>query len=251
MIKDQMTYDFVYSMYKNLISDSLTFYRKFLKFDFPKNEKRLTLMTRLWGTQILESIFILNYLHKSLPLEGDVCEFGVAQGATSAFIANEISHTNKKLWLFDSFKGLPKPSEKDLLQDDIFNLGDIKKYEGTMACEIEQVIERLSEINFPTEKTIIIPGFIEQTIKEASHLTASVCFAYVDFDFYEPSLIALEFLNTVLAVKGYIVIDDYKFFSSGIETAVKDFLNKYETKYKIIVPDETIGRFCILQKIKR
>jgi hypothetical protein len=36
---------------------------------------------------------------------------GIAQCATSALIANEISSSKKNLWLFDSFKGLPKPTE--------------------------------------------------------------------------------------------------------------------------------------------
>jgi O-methyltransferase len=40
--------------------------------------------------------------------------------ATSALLANEIRSTERTLWLFDSFKGLGKPSEKDLLIDDIF-----------------------------------------------------------------------------------------------------------------------------------
>ncbi len=74
------------------------------------------------------------HLNRALGLDGDVCEFGVAQGATSALIANEIRGTEKDLWLFDSFEGLPKPTDHDILIDDIFNLGSIDRYQGTMAC---------------------------------------------------------------------------------------------------------------------
>lgn len=69
-------------------------------------------MAKLLGTQISEAMYILVFLHRSLELDGDVCEFGVAQGATSALLANEIRTTQKNLWLFDSFKGLPKRNGK-------------------------------------------------------------------------------------------------------------------------------------------
>jgi len=88
-------------------------------------------MVQLMGTQLSEALHVVAHLNRTLHLEGDVCEFGVAQGATSALIANEIRETNKKLWLFDSFEGLPRPTEQDILIDDIFNLGSIEKYQGS------------------------------------------------------------------------------------------------------------------------
>ena len=73
-------------------------------------------------------------------MSGDICEFGVAQGTTSALMSNEIKGLKERnLWLFDSFEGLPMPTEKDQLKDDIFSLGSIEAYKGTMACGIDQV----------------------------------------------------------------------------------------------------------------
>src|SRR6185369_461009 len=89
------------------------------------------LMYRLDGTQISESLYILNALKETRLIAGDVCEFGVAQGFTSAMLGYNIKSTNKKLWLFDSFKGLPQPSSKDKLINDIFNLKSMDAYEGT------------------------------------------------------------------------------------------------------------------------
>ena len=62
-----------------------------------------------------------------------MCEFGVAEGETSAVIANEIAESKKSFHLFDSFEGLPKPTAKDKLKDDLFSLGSIEAYAGTMA----------------------------------------------------------------------------------------------------------------------
>ena len=105
-------------------------------FPNPVPEGRSELLAKLLGTQLSEAVYIINYLHRSLKLPGDVCEFGVAQGATSALLANEIRDTDKLLWLFDSFAGLPKPTEKDTLIHDIFGLGTIESTQGTMAYEL-------------------------------------------------------------------------------------------------------------------
>ena len=102
--------------------------------DLPDTPGRHELTTQLLGTQASEALFVVLHLNRALGLDGDVCEFGVAQGATSALIANEIRGTEKDLWLFDSFEGLPKPTDHDILIDDIFNLGSIDRYQGTMAC---------------------------------------------------------------------------------------------------------------------
>lgn len=144
--------------YVNLIKEMEGMFSELVFPELPPCGHRAELAAKLLGTSVIEAMYILEFLNKSLKLEGDVCEFGVAQGATSVLLANEIRTTPKNLWLFDSFKGLPKPSEKDLLIDDIFNLGSMDKYEGTMCCEVEEVITRLKEISFPFSRVKIIPG---------------------------------------------------------------------------------------------
>src|SRR3989442_4580284 len=120
-------------------------YRQFVFPGLPGNTseggtRRHELLAQLEGTQLGEAFYLLDALHRSLSLGGAVCEFGVAQGATSALIANEIRGSGKSLWLFDSFKGLPRPGAKDVLIDDIFSLGSIEKYAGTMAHGQDEVL---------------------------------------------------------------------------------------------------------------
>ena len=115
--------------------------------DFPYSpvfdQARYNLMMHLLGTTPGQAFFILHNLHRSINISGDVAEFGVAQGATSALLAHEIINCDKRLHLFDSFKGLPKPTENDVLLDDFFELGSMDKYEGTMVESIEGVKDRL------------------------------------------------------------------------------------------------------------
>ena len=60
-----------------------------------------------------------------------------------------------------------------------------------------------------------------------------VCFAYLDFDFYEPTLAGLRFLDDKLEIGGHILVDDYGFFSSGAKTAVDEFTKENKNKYII------------------
>ena len=112
------------------------------------NDKLLNLLLDLKGTSLVEGLYIANSLIKVSNLNGDVCEFGVAQGKTSKLIGYIINNLNKKLFLFDSFKGLPKPTKEDELKDDIFNLKNISNYEGKMSHKEEKVLSELETINF-------------------------------------------------------------------------------------------------------
>jgi O-methyltransferase len=135
-------------------------YRQFVFPDLPKRAAREILLNDLIGTTISEAIYILQSLHQSLRVLGDICEFGVAQGATSRLLAAEIMPLgDRKLWLFDSFEGLPAPSSEDKLIHDIFKLGTMERYAGSMASPETLVLEKLAGINFPAERTKIKKGW--------------------------------------------------------------------------------------------
>ena len=216
------------------------------------NENRPKLLARLLGTSPSEAYFIIQALAQTKNLEGDVCEFGVAQGETSALIANEIAASNKILHLFDSFAGLPKPSEKDKLKDDIFLCGDIQAYEGKMRCPEDMVMARLQAISFPAERYVIHKGLFDRNLLDIErNLPQKVSFAYVDFDFYEPIKLALEFIDPLCPSGAIIIVDDYDFFSTGAKTAVDEFLqeiNSSKVRYNCLIPKTEYGYFAVLTK---
>jgi O-methyltransferase len=218
----------------------------------PANEIRPRLLARLLGTLPSEGYFIVQALAQSENINGDVCEFGVARGQTSALIANEIAFSgNKILHLFDSFEGLPKPSEKDQLKDDIYSLGNMESYTGTMSYPEDMVRARLKAISFPLQRYIIHKGFIEQLLPKDGNLPKEVSFAYVDFDFYEPIKLALEFLHKITPCGAIIIVDDYDFFSTGPKTAVDEFIQEKNTHfmlYESFVPNTRYGYFAVLTK---
>jgi O-methyltransferase len=215
------------------------------------NEIRTELLARLLGTPPSEGYFIVNALAQCKNIPGDVCEFGVAQGETSALIANEIQSGKKIFHLFDSFEGLPEPTEKDQLKDDIFSLGSIEAYAGTMSCPKELVCNRLRAISFPRNRFVIHKGFIEQVLRDDPNLPQEVSFAYVDFDFYEPIKLTLDFLHRTASSGAMIVVDDYDFFSTGVKAAVDEFLaekNSQAMNYECFVPNTRYGCFAVLTR---
>lgn len=223
----------------------------------PADARRVPLMMELMGAKLSQSVYLLGSLQKAFAVAGDVCEFGVAAGATSALIANEMRETDKRLWLFDSFQGLPKPSEKDRLLDDVMGLGSIDKYEGAMSFPASAVRQRLREIEFPESRTEVVEGFVEQTLRQnrlpkqplrQNRLPKRAAFSYVDMDFYEPIKLALEFLHTVTSQGGFIMVDDYGFLSEGAQTAVDEFLGAHEGAYEKVFPRPFAGHFIILRR---
>ena len=188
---------------------------------------------------------------KTIHIGGDVCEFGVAQGGTTALIANEVRDFDVTLHLFDSFEGLPQPSEKDRLKDDIFSLGSIEAYFSTMASPENVVISRLKAITFPSDRYIIHKGFIDQVMDRDENLPVKVSFAYVDFDLYEPIKTALNYLHTVTVKGSIIIVDDYDYFSTGCKLCVDEFVadkNSINKVYDVVIPDESFGHFAILTR---
>jgi O-methyltransferase len=224
-------------------------YRQFVFPDLPARPGREILLNDLIGTTISEAIYILQSLHQSLCVLGDICEFGVAQGATSRLLAAEIMPLgDRKLWLFDSFEGLPAPTSEDKLIHDIFKLGTMDRYAGTMASPETLVLEKLAGINFPTERTKIKKGWIKDTAR-SGELPARIAFAYLDFDFYEPIKDALAFIDPRMPIGGGIVVDDYGFFSEGAQLAVDQFVSQASGRFHFELPLPFAGHFCLLRKL--
>lgn len=214
-----------------------------VKYGIPASPRRSSLLVKLEGTDPLEGIQIVRRLHEALPLGGDVCEFGVAQGRTSALLADEIllSGAAAALHLFDSFVGLPAPSREDELLDDIFALGTIEAYEGRMSVSETEVKTRMDECGF--KNYTIWKGFIN----ENTTVPRCISFAYLDMDFFEPTLLGLRLVWPALVSGATVMVDDYGFFSSGVERAVRVFCQEVPN-VQVEASSAGAGPFVVLSK---
>jgi predicted O-methyltransferase YrrM len=216
----------------------------------PESKDRIVLLSRLRGAGIGEGAHLVTCLASVTCLPGDICEFGVGSGATSALLANELRGTGKVLWLYDTFAGLPAPTAEDELIDDVDHLGSMAAYQGTMRHAQVEVLERFSSIGIPPEGFRIVAGLFDETIAD-ERLPEQVCFAYVDFDFYASIRVVLEKLLPRLSPGGIIVVDDYGYFSNGAQKAADQFLAAHPGLFEIEVPNYCHDKFAILRRVGR
>lgn len=141
----------------------------------------------------------------------------------------------RDLVLFDSFRGLPAPSGPDLHTDpapdaepdragsELAGLGA-----GDLAATEEDVRARFARHGLPAPR--IVPGWIEDT---AGQLPDTIALAYVDLDFYAPTLTGLRAVWPRLSAGGLLVVDDYADRTRdsrawnglpGVKRAVDEFL---------------------------
>ena len=154
--------------------------------------------------------------HASLTTHGDVAQVGVYKGGTAKMIATCFSKTPKKVFLFDTFDGLPALSEKDHGEiGRVYKVEDTKQFRDT---HIDDVKKYLSD--FPNVE--IIKGYFPQTAHGLEN--RRFCFVYLDADLYQSTKDGLQFFYPRMIPGGIIMLDDYKTKNwPGVERAVREF----------------------------
>lgn len=223
--------------------------REFLLPSLPElADARLTCLASLEGITASQAIYLIDLLSETSHLSGAVLEMGVAQGCTSRLIASEIADSDRHLWLFDSFKGLPAPTAEDELIDDIFGLGSMEAYAGTMRVPRQLVEGKLRECGFPERRTHVVEGFFDETTSNRVALPSAVSFAFIDFDLYRPIRDALDYLGGVLEPGARIAVHEYGFFSTGPKQAVDEFIEARGPEYELRLPNPVAQGMAILSR---
>lgn len=155
----------------------------------------------------LEKIFAKNIL-------GDVVEFGCYKGETSLFLARLIEELNRersakgsadfakqnvKLWLYDSFAGLPEKSAND----EVYFGAEFQK--GELFASKKAVLEKFRHANLP--HPIVKKVWFSEI--EETDLPEKICFAFFDGDFYESIESSFEKCAGIFAKNACVIVDDY------------------------------------------
>lgn len=152
---------------------------------------------------------LLSLARYAKQLPGDFAECGVYRGGSALLLCHALEGTNKRLYLFDSFEGLPKP---DSDHDPFFR-------EGEYAASLDAVRERLRRYSDRLEYR---KGWIPDTFAGVGEKRFAL--AHVDVDLYQPTLESARFLYPRLIPGGVMVFDEYGFSSAhGEKIAVDEF----------------------------
>lgn len=158
---------------------------------------------------------IINFLRASIMTAGDVVEFGAYCGDTSIELAKIIDHTDKTLYLYDSFEGLPTPTQEDVGTD--FRSGDLKAQKSALNYRFSK-----SDFKMP----IITKAWFSDLTKD--DLPSEIAFALVDGVFYESTAQPLNLICPKMNKKGAIIIHGYARASlPGVKKAVDEWLVKH------------------------
>jgi O-methyltransferase len=158
-------------------------------------------------------------------IAGAVAECGVWNGGSSAMVAAGLASTattdstERPFWLFDSFEGLPEPTEDDDAQvrDNYFP--------GWCTGAVDRVREAHRIAGHPMKQTTIVPGWFDDTLAEHAATIGPIALLHIDADWYDSVMTVLNTLYDQVAPGGIIVIDDYGSWS-GCRKAIHAYFGE-------------------------
>ena len=147
-------------------------------------------------------------------IAGSFVECGVYQGGSAALLGYTMasSSAERELWLFDSFKGMPGPTERDGPRS--------RGFEGLVVGDERQVWKLMREIGAPLDRVHVVAGWFDETFVRAP--VGPVALLHIDCDWYESVTASLKRFYPDVVPGGAIIIDDY-YDWPGCLDAVEDF----------------------------
>jgi hypothetical protein len=169
----------------------------------------------------------LDNLHKSLEyvrindVSGDLVETGVWRGGATIFMKAylDLYGINKKVFVCDSFEGLPKPDVTRYPVDS----GDIHHTIDYLKVSLEEVMGNFEKYRLLDDKVVFVKGWFSETLKNNNDITR-ISILRFDGDMYGSTIDVLENLYEKIDGAGVIIIDDYCL--PNCVRAVTDFREK-------------------------
>ena len=183
----------------------------------------------LVGMGGLEATYKLAKMMNEKGVEGNFIELGVARGGCAALMASvAFSSDNpveRQMWLFDSFEGLPDPTEEDYSKTGSRTTGDHLQTltRGSCLGTLDEVQSLFFEkYHFPKDKTFFVKGWFQDTLPVKRNDVGKIAILRVDGDWYESTKCCLDYLYDHVVDGGAIIIDDYQ-SCFGCKKAVDEF----------------------------
>lgn len=176
---------------------------------------------------------VLQVLSERIP--GDFVECGVWRGGASFLMAGLLERErslDRRVWLFDSFEGLPPPDEIDgpgaaAWAEDIAN----PWYHDNCRASLEEV--RAAAVRLGLDRRCcFVPGFFQDTLERHRDSIGPISLLRIDADWYASVRCCLRQLYDQISEGGFIVIDDY-YIWDGCAIAVHEFLADRRLAHRI------------------
>jgi hypothetical protein len=131
-------------------------------------------------------------------------------------VLNAYRVTDRRVWVADSFQGLPAPDAEKYPAD-----ADADYHEfPELSVSIETVRRNFEKYGLLDDQVVFLKGWFKDTLPNAPIERLSLL--RLDGDLYESTIVALNSLYDKLSPGGYVIVDDYHIVSN-CKRAVGDF----------------------------
>jgi O-methyltransferase len=166
-------------------------------------------------------------------VEGDFIETGVWRGGAAILmraILKELNIADRKVWVADSFKGLPRPSRSYPADH-----GNKLYTKRILSVSLAEVKNNFTKYDLLDEQVAFLEGWFKDTLRQASIHKLSLL--RLDGDLYESTWQSLNLLYPKLSAGGYIIVDDYNAFDA-CRSAITEYRNQHNIQTPIIKIDK-------------
>jgi len=170
---------------------------------------------------------------------------GGSAGLVMASMMASLSPDNcPHCWLFDTFTGMPEPSEHDITAkgrpaNDLRYRGMPDNDYHTYTICHEYLYD---QIQYPSDKIHMISGLFQDTVPSVIDEIGEIGILHVDCDFYESVKYSLEKFYDKVVLGGYVVLDDYGAWR-GAAKAIDEFLDARGLDKGILRQVDNTGRW--------
>ena len=173
-----------------------------------------------------ETARIIELARKCLDVEGDYVEMGCYKGDTSLILADILKDFGKRLFIYDSFEGLPEKSVEDESALGV----DFKA--GELLVTKREVKLRFLRAGLPVP--VIKKAWFADL--KASDMPDKIAFAFLDGDFYESIRDSLKMVMSLMTDGGVIVVHDYTNPAlPGVARAVDEYVRGKKLWFELVL----------------
>jgi O-methyltransferase len=200
--------------------------------DYDEPAQRIITAVKPWTMTSPEKLYALILATRHVvrhKIPGDVVECGVWRGGSMHAVAKtllELDATDRDLYLFDTFEGMPPPTPEDLRQDgqraEDMLASTTKDNPVWAVAGLDDVQDGMSKVGYPLERIHYVPGMVEDTTPGQAPDQISIL--RLDTDWYASTKHELEHLYSRLSPGGVLLLDDYGWWQ-GSRKAVDEFLD--------------------------
>jgi len=185
-------------------------FRKDLLKSFARIQKNVTC-----GHSPFQLVLMSEYI-LDLGISGPVVECGCYKGGSTAKLSLLAKHTRRKLYVFDSFQGLPEPKdEKEAYVKQDGKSGQKYRFQaGQYKGTLDEVKNNIARYGCP-EVCEFIPGFFSESLTAFSEEPA---FVFIDVDLVSSARDCIKVLWPSLKAGGYFFTHEamYPSYITGI-----------------------------------